>query len=171
MGMHKNKKIDEAELEQMSNLMQDVETASDFRRLQCIYLRGKGLNVEEISKIVLYSIGHIKSLWTAYFKGGIKALYVKPRGGRHRFNLSIEEEKELIAQYTNAGENGHILEIGPLHRGVCERVGHPVAETTAYRLAYRHGWRKIAPRPRHPKQVSMAAQYFKVFFPQDHGGS
>jgi transposase len=168
MGMHKNKELSPAEIDQISLMMGEVVTSADFRRLQSVYLRGQGLSVEEISKIVLYSIVHIKRIWTVYFKGGIEALAVKTRGGRYRCNLSLEEEKELIAQYAQAGENGHILEIGPLHRGLCEKVGRPVAESTAYRLAHRHGWRKIAPRPRHPKQVPMAAQYFKVFFPQDH---
>lgn len=167
MGMHKNKELNAADLDQLSLAMEEVVTSADFRRLQSVYLRGRGLSVEEISKIVLYSIAHIKRIWTAYFKGGIEALAVKPRGGRYRCTLSLEEEKELIAQYAQAGESGHILEIGPLHRGLCEKVGHPVAESTAYRLAHRHGWRKIAPRPRHPKQVPVAAQYFKVFFPQD----
>lgn len=168
MGMHQKKAISEADLERLALLMQEVETSSDFRRLQCLYLRGTGLKAEEISKITLYSVGHIKSIWTAYFKGGIEVLSIKPRGGRHRFNLSVEEEKELIDRYAQLGEKGHILEIGPLYRGLCEKVGRPVAITTAYRLAYRHGWRKIAPRPRHPGQVPMAAQYFKVFFPQNH---
>lgn len=165
MGMHKKKSLSVKDLEELSKLMEEAESPSDFRRLQSVYLRGKGMDAEEISKIVLYSIGHIKSIWTAYFKGGNKALFIKPRGGRHRFNLSIEEEKKLLAQYAQKGENGYILEIGPLYRALCEKVGHPVAITTAYRLAYRHGWRKIAPRPRHPGQTPMAAQYFKVFFP------
>jgi len=168
MGMHKNKELSPADLDRLSMMMEEVGTSADFRRLQSVYLREQGLSVEEIAKIVLYSIAHIKRIWTTYFKEGIEALAVKPRGGRYRCNLSLEEEKELIAQYMQAGEKGHILEIGPLHRGLCEKVGRPVAETTAYRLAYRHGWRKISPRPRHPKQVPIAGQYFKVFFPQNH---
>lgn len=165
MGMHKKKSLSAKDLEELSLQMQEAENSSDFRRLQSVYLRGKGMNAEEISKVVLYSVAHIKSIWTAYFKGGNKALCVKPRGGRHRFNLSIEEEEKFLAQHAQKGENGYILEIGPLHRALCEKVGRPVAVTTAYRLAYRHGWRKIAPRPRHPGQIPMAAQYFKVFFP------
>ncbi len=164
MGMHTNKAIKEPDLEKLSLLMQEVETSSDFRRLQCVYLRGQELTAKEVSRITLYSVGHIKSIWTSYFKGGLEALQIKPSGGRHRSNLSIEEEKDLIAHYTSAGENGQILEIGPLYRGLCKKMGRPVALTTAYRLAYRHGWRKISPRPRHPGQVPMAAQYFKVFF-------
>jgi transposase len=165
MGMHKSKEIKQPEIDTLVSLMKSAQKASDFKRIQCVYLRAKGFRAEEISGLVQYSVEHVKSLWTAYFKGGVEALVIKARGGRHRFNLSLEEEQVLLTQYTKAGENGNLLEIGPLHKGLCEKVGRPVALTTAYRLAYRHGWRKVAPRPEHPGRNPKAAEYFKVFFP------
>jgi hypothetical protein len=40
--------------------------------------------------------------------------------------------------------------------------------TVTYRLLERHGWRKIVPRPQHPKTDKASQETFKVFFPQDH---
>ena len=42
-----------------------------------------------------------------------------------------------------------------------KKVGHPVARFTIYRLLERHDWRKIAPRPRHPKADSEDQDAFK----------
>jgi len=165
MGMHKSKELKEPDLEALTSLMQRVDNVPDFKRLQCVYLRSKGFDAKQVATLVQYSVEHVKSIWTAYFKGGIAALRVKPKGGRYNFHLSLEEEKELLARHTRAGEKGHMLEIGPLYQSLCEKVGHPVALTTAYRIAHRHGWRKIAPRPEHPSRNPKAAEYFKVFFP------
>ncbi len=168
MGMHKNKELKESEVETITSLMQHADNVSDFKRLQCVYLRSKGFDARQVGTIVQYSVEHVKSVWTAYFKGGIAALRVKPKGGRYNSHLSLEEEKELLAQHTQAGEKGHMLEIGSLYTSLCEKVGHPVSLTTAYRLAHRHGWRKISPRPEHPGRNPKAAEYFKVFFPQTY---
>ena len=40
-------------------------------------------------------------------------------------------------------------------------VGHKVAKTTIYRMLDRHDWRKIMPRPRHPKSDTEAQEGFK----------
>ena len=165
MGMHKSKELKEADLEQLTSMMQQTNKVADFKRLQCVYLRSKGFDANQVAGFVQYSVEHVKNIWTTYFKGGIAALRVKPKGGRYNFHLSLEEEKELLAQHTRAGEKGHILEIGPLYQSLCDKIGHPVALTTAYRIAHRHGWRKIAPRPEHPSRTPKAAEYFKVFFP------
>ncbi len=127
--------------------------------------RGLGFSVEKISQATQYSPDYVKSIWTLYFKGGIEALKIKPRGGRHRSLLPLDEEKELLMHFTHSGKSGTMLEIGPLHKGLCEKVGRKVGVVSAWRLAKRHGWRKIAPRPEHPGRHTKTAQYFKVFFP------
>jgi len=38
-----------------------------------------------------------------------------------------------------------------IQRACEERVGKSVAPSTIYRMLERHGWRKVVPRPRHPK--------------------
>ena len=168
MGQHKSKTINSADVEVMAELLKEVESAHDFKRIQCVYLRALNFTIEQIAEATQYSVDYIKVVWTLYFKGGIAALKVKPRGGRHRFNLSIDEEKELLTRYTQTGESGTMLEIAPLYKGLCEKVGRKVGLASAYRLAHRHGWRKIAPRPEHPGRNPKAAQYFKIFFPEAH---
>ena len=168
MGLHKSKTINETEKEAVQQLMKEVDSAADLRRVQCVYLRALNFSIEQIMQATQYSANYIKIVWTLYFKNGIAALKAKPRGGRHRFNLSLDEEKELLSQYTQTGESGTMLEIAPLYKGLCEKVGRKVGLASAYRLAQRHGWRKIAPRPEHPGKNLKTTQYFKIFFPEAH---
>lgn len=48
-----------------------------------------------------------------------------------------------------------------------EHSGKDVARSTIYRLLERHGWRKVVPRPRHPKADQAAQSAFKKTAP--HG--
>jgi hypothetical protein len=40
-------------------------------------------------------------------------------------------------------------------------VAHRVPKSTVYRMLARHGWRKLAPRPRHRKADAVRQQAFK----------
>src|SRR5471030_1310709 len=164
MGYHINKSLNESSMQEISSLMQDVEKASDLKRLQCVYLREKGSSLEEISDFTQYSISHIKRIWTAYFSKGIEGLLCKPRGGRHRFNLDLKQEATLLEKHSEQAGEGQMLKMTAIHQELCEISGRKVAPSTAYRLAKRHGWRKIAPRPFHPKRDGEKGTYFKIFF-------
>jgi transposase len=54
-----------------------------------------------------------------------------------------------------------MLSVAEIQQAYRERCGKAVARSTVYRLLERHGWRKIAPRPRHPKADVAAQAAFK----------
>jgi transposase len=166
MGQHRSKTIEAEALAELASLLKSASNASDVKRLQCVYFRGKGMNAEEVAEMVQYDVGYVKTVWTQYFKGGATALLTKPRGGRRRENMSKEEEVALLATHTESAKEGKLLKIAPLHQSLCKKLGKDVALSSAYRLAHRHGWRKIEPRPRHPGRNAKSAEYFKLFFPE-----
>jgi hypothetical protein len=43
-----------------------------------------------------------------------------------------------------------------------KKVGSAVAPSTVYRMLDRHGWRKVIPRPRHPKADMQAQDAFNL---------
>ena len=167
MGHHRNKKIPAAGMAELASLLKTATSASDVKRLQCVYFRGRGMDAQEVAEMVQYDVGYVKTVWTMYFKGGANVLLTKARGGRRRENMSREEEAELLAAHTESAKEGKLLKIAPLHQSLCKKLGKKVALSSAYRLAHRHGWRKIEPRPRHPGRNAKAAEYFKLFFPKD----
>jgi len=46
---------------------------------------------------------------------------------------------------------GGMLMVAEIQLACREQVGKAVAPPTVHRLLDRHGWRKVVPRPRHPK--------------------
>ena len=97
----------------------------------------------------------------AYDHGGIKALKPKPNGGRKHENMTLAEEKALLACFAKAAGAGEMLNIHDLKAAYEKRIGHATSDSTLYNLLHRHGWRKLMPRPFHPKRDLAAQNAFK----------
>ena len=134
----------------------------EFRRFQSIYLRlYKGLTVEEISEITGYSESWVRQLHSIYRHGGLEAISISPKGGRYHENMTVKEENKFIAPFLKKAENGGILEVGEIHQAYEKKLCRKVSVSVIYLLLHRHGWRKIAPRPQHPKTDIEAQEAFK----------
>ena len=82
MGYHSNKAVSIEDLSRIEHLIKTCSLAADVKRLQCVYLQGHfGYSAEKIAKLTQFSTGHVRRIWSAYFKEGIDTLLTKPRGG------------------------------------------------------------------------------------------
>ena len=97
----------------------------------------------------------------AYDHGGLKALRRKPSGGRKRENMTVADEKALLAGFAKAAGAGELLNIHDLKAAYEKAIGHETSKSTVYNLLARHGWRKLMPRPFHPKRNIAAQNSFK----------
>ena len=97
----------------------------------------------------------------AYDHGGLKALKPKPIGGRQRENMTLPEEKALLDRFAKAAGAGEMLNIHDLKAAYEKAIGHETSNSTIYNLLARHGWRKLMPRPFHPKRNIAAQNAFK----------
>lgn len=86
---------------------------------------------------------------------------IKKTGGRLRENLTLEEEKSLLEPFKKEGGEGGILDVKVIHEAYQKAIGKKIALSTTYRMLERHHWRKIMPRPRHPKGNLAAQEAFK----------
>src|SRR6266487_4586846 len=57
----------------------------------------------------------------------------------------------VIEQSRKGGRHHEYLTIEQIQRAFEAEVKHEVHVNSIYRLLHRHGWRKLAPRSRHPK--------------------
>lgn len=152
----------ELDREAVRQLMVESKNLEEFKRFQSIYLRvNEGLTVKQISRIVGLAESSIHNLHNRCRQKGLDALKTIGRGGRKRSYLSLEEEKAVLEKICPEATEGGVLEVGIVHRAFEKKVGHPVARFTIYRLLERHDWRKISPRPRHPKADIEAQDAFK----------
>jgi len=142
--------------------MNAAKTVEEFQRYQAIHLRvNEGLDVGSIARITGLAQSTIHNLHSRCRVEGLDAARTKDKGGRYRSYLSVAEEKELLTHAEAEARRGGILEVSKIHRALEEKVGGEVALMTTYRMLHRNGWRKIAPRPRHPKADEAAQEAFK----------
>lgn len=122
-----------------------------LRRLQVLQLRAQGYGNKEIGKITGYETTRVSQLVAEYKKIGLEA-YARDnrKGGNHR-NMSKKEEEQFLADFSNQSEKGQILTVKDIHESLEEKMDKHVSKSTTYRLLKRHEWRKIMPRPKHPK--------------------
>jgi transposase len=97
----------------------------------------------------------------AFDHGGIAALKPKPNGGRKHENMTVAEEKALLARFARAAGAGEMLNIHDLKAAYEKAIGHATSDSTVYNLLHRHDWRKLMPRPFHPKRDLVAQNAFK----------
>ena len=75
--------------------------------------------------------------------------------------MTIAGEKTLLARFANAAGAGELLNIHDLKHAYEQAIGHATGNSAVYDLLARHGWRKLMPRPFHPKRDVAAQDAFK----------
>ena len=129
------------------------------QRIQMVLLRESGMTQRSIAEAMGVSLSTVNRAHMAYDQGGIKALKPRPCGGRKRENMTVAEEKALLARFAKAAGAGEMLN---LKRAYEQQVGHKTSSSTVYDLLGRHGWRKLMPRPFHPQQDLAAQNGFRA---------
>ena len=121
-------------------------------RIQMVLLRESGMMQVEIAQCMGVSLSTVNRAHMAYDHDGIKALRPKPNGGRKHENMTLAQEKVLLAHFAKRAGAGEMLNIHDLKVAYEEAIGHATSESTVYNLLHRHGWRKLMPRPHHPRR-------------------
>lgn len=133
-------------------LMREAKGLEQYKRMQAVYYRAcykeKASKIAERTGLAIGTIWNIHSRWK---REGPSMFEIKATGGRLRGHLSFEEEKNFLKQFENEGTKGGILEVKVIHEAYQKIIGKNIALSTTYRMLDRHDWRKIMPRPRHPK--------------------
>jgi transposase len=130
-------------------------------RIQMVLLRESGMTQPAIAEAMGVSLSTVNRAHMAYDAGGIKALKPKPIGGRQRENMTVAQEKTLLAGFAKTAGAGEMLNIHDLKAAYEKAIGHETSNSTMYNLLARHGWRKLMPRPHHPQRDLAAQQDFK----------
>lgn len=135
-----------------------------WRRLRWLIIYNALVDPREAAEIAKHTgttVSMVHQVVARYNRLGVAAIETPGKGGRRRQSMSWEEEQRVLAPFFERAERGQIATAGEIQRAFEAQVGHPVHKSTISRLLKRHGWRKPAPRPRHPKADREAQEQFK----------
>lgn len=140
------------------------------RRIQCILLRSEGLTLTAIANLLGFVPQTVKNQIDKYLSEGLSSILKETRGGRNRQYLTLEEEQEFLKEHLSNSLTGEFVTIDTLYKAYQERVGHLTTREGFYALLKRHGWRKMTPRPEHPKKAdakTILASKNKIYVQED----
>lgn len=142
-----------------------LEAKSDprlYRRIQIVHLRAsQGMTQEGIAKAVGVSRSTVSRTHMAWFAKGMASLRIEPSGGRIRENMTLAQEAAFLKGFTHKAGAGELVCIQDIHKAYEQKIGRATGSTTVYSLLERHGWRKLTPRPHHPRRDIKAQKRFK----------
>ena len=140
--------------DQKNEVLKAYRLSKDTRektRLLCLRLRiEQAYTTKQIADIADCSEGLVKRVIGDYGRNGLDSALRGKFGGNRR-NLSITEEETLLKPFLELAERGQMLIVSEIHHAYESVLGRAVPNSTIYRMLARHNWRKVMPRPRHPK--------------------
>ncbi len=152
-------KINESELRE---LVQTSKGKESYQRSLAIWMSYKmKMKAEDVAEALMVSVQAVWK-WMSEYRGKRKTgLKRSGRGGRRWGFLNPEEESAWLRALSKRAGSGLILTIPSLRKAAKKKVGHKVSDAYLYRLLHRHGWRKLSPRPKHPKSDPKVQDTFK----------
>src|SRR6266567_4590746 len=119
----------------------------------------------EIAKQTSTSVRTVRRVIASYNREGEGATQTPGSGGRRHAYLTVEQERTLLQTFVARAELGELATVAQIQWAFEAEVGHCVHKRTIYRLLARYGWRKLVPRPRHPKANPEEQAAFLKNFP------
>ena len=144
------------EYEAIKQAEKETKDKNISRRLRVLMLRYEGWKVREIAKMLGMRINSISQLCRRYKEQGLEE-FKRNKYTSHRQALTNEQEQAILSKFEEAAEAGHEITAQEIKAEFDKVRGKDTGRGYIYMLLKRHGWRKVMPRPRHPKAASEEA--------------
>lgn len=146
----------------MQALLKECRNEKETRRVQVILLLAKHRwNIDQIAQATGYAPTTVRDLQVKFFRDGDSALIRRQKPAERNQHMKRKEEAEFLARFFQSAKEGELVSVADIHKALEQKLGKKVAHTVPYRLLNRHGWRKIKPRPKHPKSDPKEREEFK----------
>lgn len=153
---------DKPTVARLAERLKRAQTHAEYQRIQCVLIRVTlGSSAAQIAQLLGWSTATVHVIHSRWRRDGDAIFDLRGRGGRRHQYLSVEQEQALLSPFVGRAEGGGMLMVSEIQRAYEAQTGRRVAPSTVYRLLDRHGWRKVVPRPRHPKTDIAAQAAFK----------
>jgi transposase len=153
----------QCDVAQLHQSLQNASSLPEFKRLQVLYLTATyvGVTGEFLSEITGLSAPSVYLIVQRFNKEGGDSITSKPRGGRRRSLLTVEQEIAMMRELEAKATQGVILTAYDIRKHVEQEVGRVVSDDFLWDLFKRNRWVKRSPRPEHPKKNEKAQEQFK----------
>ena len=148
--------ITKEEYEAIKAAEKETKDKNVSRRLRVLMLRYEGKKVAKIAEMTGMRINSISQLCRRYREQGLEE-FKRNKYRSHRQALSEEKELEILSKFEKAAENGKEVTALEIKAAFDKERGKDTGRGYIYMLLKRHGWRKVMPRPRHPKAANEEA--------------
>lgn len=161
--MRPQREMPAKDVEWLKERLRTVKTAAEYRHTYVLYLRGvHGYTYKEIASLSEYSVQRVAAIIGRYFKYGLGIMKeLGNKRSRKWGHMTLEEEQAFIGGYLEKAKNGEVIEVSAIKKEYDNRIGKQTSPSVIYSILHRHGWRKIVPRPAHPKKDAAKAEAFK----------
>ena len=148
--------FDDNQIAEIKKARKDNKDKNAERRLIVLSMKAEGKTSEDIALRTGYNATYARSLVTKYFAQGLKAI-VSSKHTSNRRNMSLAEESAFVEGFIEDAKKGKLTTVKDIKKAYEEKIGRKVkSKGHIYSVLNRHGWRKIKPRPAHPKKASEA---------------
>jgi hypothetical protein len=130
-----------------------LKDVKSYNHVLVLNMRRLGKTNKEISEVTGYNPQRITEIVSQYKKEGMESLIGNKYTSNNR-RMSFEEEREFLEQFREEAESGLLTSVKKILEKYEEMTGKPSNTSTIYKLLKRHGWRKLEPRPCHPRVAS-----------------
>ncbi len=164
------KELTPSQINELKQALRDKSKARHHRKIQALILYSECHNLTAVAKSVGFVHQTVRNLLNRYLDGGLQSLLTENRGGRRRSYMTHEEEEHFLNEQLSSALNGEFVTSHSLFQAYQERVGHKTTREGFYALLKRHGWRKVSPRPHHPKKAdakTILASKNKIFIREE----
>ena len=152
--MPKRHKISDEELKAIAATRRRNKDKAIEKRLEVLVLHAEGKKHGEIAEKTGFGKAYVSQLVQEYVRFGLEHYSQKHHAGNRR-NMSFEEEKALLAPFSERAAAGQLVTVAEILAAYERRLGRPAASNSQiYNVLARHGWRKVMPRSRHPNKAS-----------------
>lgn len=121
----------------------------------------KPQSAESIASFVNLSKHRITKIIQEYNREGAAYFDRQGQGGRKYGYMTLEEEKNFLMTCEQKAIEGKYTTVSDIQNAFEQKINKSVSKSTIYRLLKRHNWRKLAPRPSHPKKDEQKQEVFK----------
>lgn len=129
-----------------------TQNLNDFKAALAVLLPVKvGLTLEETANLLGVGTASVNRMQIRLDVSRTSASDRRNWGGRRKSLLSPQEEVDFLKPWAEQARDAGLLVLSPIRAALAQRVGHPVKASVVWRLLARHGWRKVAPDTKHPK--------------------